>query len=913
MRPSNMFKSANLFLVLSILTYLLPACQNSPQRQNPWDKMASQPASLDLDAGTRSFNIGDLQLELANSSQTITRLSPLEETTFDFTPGDRLEYRDIDSCYHLGDINFTLKTQEGWKDYSCAGKRKNIAPMSVRPHQIAMADLQPTLGEDLPVKVIRSWENNDGTLNLRFTFTNTSMDLVEIGSLGIPMIFNNILSGKSLEETHVENVFYDPYIGKDAGYLQVVRLHGKGSVLLVVPEKGAGFEAYNPLNDDPTPRGITFEGFHEWMVHSKSHAENEWKDAEPWNEPTSRILTPGESMVYGLKFVLAPSVKDIEATLQKIQKPVAVGVPGYVLPTDAKGKLFIKYPEKIAKIDIYPEDALTIESTKPQGEWTAYEVSANSYGRSRVTITYEDKTTQTIQYKGIHSERQTVKNMGSFFFNQQWYDDKNDPFGRSPGIMTYDYEDKKILTEDSRAWIVGMGDEGGSGPYLAAFMKQLVYPDQKEIEQLSRFVDETLWGGIQYNEGPKKYGVRKSLFYYEPDSMPAGTYSDSVNYKTWAAWNKEHAETTERSYNYPHVTAAHWVMYRLARYRQRLVSNHSWEWYLENAYHTAQAMIEQAPHYAQFGQMEGTVFVLLLKDLQREGLNEMATQLEATMKKRADLWKSLAYPFGSEMPWDSTGQEEVYMWSKYFGFDDKAQVTLNAILAYMPTVPHWGYNGSARRYWDFLYGGKLSRVERQLHHYGSALNAIPVLDAYSDTPDDLYLLRVGYAGMLGGIANVTSDGFGSAAFHSYPSTLAIDGISGDYGTGFFGYAINNSSFLINDPTFGWLGFGGNVSTSGDWVTLELTSATRSKVLISPAQVEVSLFAGDIKYVSFNKNSGKIRIGLAPSDQNTPTAYLNINSNSPDQQYQLVGKPNQDLQNLQVTLGETVTVLELEGI
>lgn len=183
------------------------------------------------------------------------------------------------------------------------------------------------------------------------------------------------------------------------------------------------------------------------------------------------------------------------------------------------------------------------------------------------------------------------------------------------------------------------------------------------------------------------------------------------------------------------------------------------------------------------------------------------------MKKRALHWKSLNYPFGSEMPWDSTGQEEVYVWSRYFGFDDKATVTLNAILAYMPTVPHWGYNGSARRYWDFVYGGKLSRIERQLHHYGSALNAIPVLTEYRQQPQDFYLLRVGHAGTLGALANVTEDGFGPAAFHSYPSTLANDGISGDYGTGFYGYAVNAGTYIFNHPEFGWLAFSGNLKQS----------------------------------------------------------------------------------------------------
>ena len=63
------------------------------------------------------------------------------------------------------------------------------------------------------------------------------------------------------------------------------------------------------------------------------------------------------------------------------------------------------------------------------------------------------------------------------------------------------------------------------------------------------------------------------------------------------------------------------------------------------------------------------------------------------------------------MPWDSTGQEEVYAWTKHFGYEDKAEVTLNAILGYDPTMPHWGYNGSARRYWDFIFAAKYRRME----------------------------------------------------------------------------------------------------------------------------------------------------------------------------------------------------------
>ena len=43
-------------------------------------------------------------------------------------------------------------------------------------------------------------------------------------------------------------------------------------------------------------------------------------------------------------------------------------------------------------------------------------------------------------------------------------------------------------------------------------MKQLIDPDKEEIGKLQQFIDETLWGGLQYKDGPKQYGVRKSLF-----------------------------------------------------------------------------------------------------------------------------------------------------------------------------------------------------------------------------------------------------------------------------------------------------------------------------------------------------------------------------------------------------------------
>jgi hypothetical protein len=271
--------------------------------------------------------------------------------------------------------------------------------------------------------------------------------------------------------------------------------------------------------------------------------------------------------------------------------------------------------------------------------------------------------------------------------------------------------------------------------------------------------------------------------------------------------------------------------------------------------------------------MDGSVFFHILRDLQRENLGHASATLEAAMRERAELWGSLGYPFGSEMPWDSTGQEEVYVWCTYFGFDEKAQVTLDAILAYMPTVPHWGYNGSARRYWDFQYAGKLRRVERQLHHYGSGLNAIPVLMEYRDNPDDFHLLRVGYGGMLGAISNITQDGFGPSAFHAWPSTLRNDGYSGDFGPGYYGHAVNTGTYVIRHPEFGWLAFGGNIEQSGDAVRVRPLDSARSRVYIATLGLWLTLDAGTFDSVEIVNND--VRVTLSPASSFTRTARLRI--------------------------------------
>jgi hypothetical protein len=766
--------------------------------------------------------------------------------------------------------------------------RKPVTTLPAAPGELAAADLAPTLPTDIPLQIIRSWSVENGKLVLRYVLKNKTNQPVEIGALGIPMIFNNVMNHRSLDQAHAICSFYDPYIGEDAGYLQVTRLNGHGPALLVVPDGKTPFEAYKPILNrrgsdgkpeifnDPTPRGMTFEGFYDWMVHSAAYQENEWSKVQPWNPPTALTLAPGESKTYGLKFIVSDSIRDIEKTLARNRRPVAVGIPGYVLPMDIQGTLFLKYPEAVHSIEVQPSHAIEIQQgpTTNHG-WRPYTLRGMLWGQARVTVTYSDGLRQTISYRVIKPEAQVIADLGHFLTTKQWFTDPSDPFHRVPSVMSYDRKANAIVKQDSRVWIAGLSDEAGAGSWLAAAMKELGDPNQEELNKYQLFVDSVLWGRLQYKEGANKYGVRKSLFYYQPDELPPGYYESNLDWKSWTSWNKQASEAVNRSFNYPHVAAAYWVLYHLARNHPGLIANHPWDWYLRHAYETSMAMSRYGPDLAEFGQMEGDVFVQILEDLKSEGMAEQANALEAVMRKRADRWNAQAYPFGSEMPWDSTGQEEVYAWTKHFGYTDKAEVTLDAILGYDPTIPSWGYNGSARRYWDFIYGGKYRRLERQLHHYGSGINAIPLLAEYREHPGDLYLLRVGYAGTMGALTNIDQDGFASAAFHAFPDMLKFDPYSGDYGPNFFGYAWNTATYIVHDPELGWLSFGGNIKVTGTTVEIMPLDAFRSRIYIAPVGLWLTLDSGRISSARFDLRTKSVRLTLDAASRFTQAARLRL--------------------------------------
>ncbi|KAF4965735.1 hypothetical protein FSARC_6518 [Fusarium sarcochroum] len=819
----------------------------------------AQKDNLGLSNGYIDITTDNFKARIARDAQVLASLTSANDA-FDFLPFDLIDVRANNGQYHWGDITYRYRKEDGtaWTNGDSAQKRQPVKKVT-SSQALAASNLAPTLPES-PLNITREWLDVDGDLGLRFTVTNDGEDSIEVGSLGFPAEFNSIFTGRKAEEMQAHCSLSDPYIGLDAGQIRVAPVKGTGNGLVVTPLNGtkSPLEAYRNLKEpsfETTNYGSqTFEGFYEWQVFTKAWADTNWTNQEPWNEPTSKVLKSGESLKVGVRFTLSESVRDFDKAVRKTGNPVAVGVPGYVIPRDLPAQLILQSDSAVASITLEPKGALEAKK-ESNGKYTLTP-SSSAWGRVRVTITYDDDKVQTVHYYVTKTTAETLDDLGSFLTTKAWFNDSSDPFKRAPSVMTYDYEKGEIVEQDPRVWIAGLSDEGGTGAYVAAMLKQVIQPDAEEIAKLDEFVQTTIWGRLQ----SKDYGVRKSLFYYQPDEVDY-PYSKDIDWTSWTSWNKQASSTPDRAYNYVHPTIAYWSMYRIARAYPELASQ-PWSWYLNQAQKTIIRMTQRDVGYKDVGLMGETVFGEVLEDLKREGNDTAAAAVEKAMKERAELWHSQDIPFGSEMAWDSTGQEGVYYWTKYFDFEDSVTKTINSVLGYMPNVPHWGWNGNARRYWDFIYGGKLKRIERQIHHYGSGLNSQVLLGAFRDDPTDSYLLKVGYAGSYAPLSNINQDGFPSAAFHSFPDTLKWDGITGDYGGGFLGTVLNSGTYVADDEELGVVAFGGLIAKDGGSYTVQPKDAVKKRVFIGPLKVLITVDVGTISEFTFNTAEKTVEVTLS---------------------------------------------------
>lgn len=199
-----------------------------------------------------------------------------------------------------------------------------------------------------------------------------------------------------------------------------------------------------------------------------------------------------------------------------------------------------------------------------------------------------------------------------------------------------------------------------------------------------------------------------------------------------------------------------------------------------------------------------------------------------------------------------------------------------------------------------------------LHHYGSSLNSLPMIDAFfhSNPPPSatahathathatpaahasFHDLRIGYGGHMGVLTNIHPDGFGSMGFHAWPETLAWDGFSGDFGAGYLGHVVGSVCVLVLHERLGWLGFGGDVVEEeeegggagggifGVKLKVQPKDTVRRKIYVAPMGAKVEISAGVIRefvyYHHYHHHNAKLMVEFdRVASENASQAILQV--------------------------------------
>lgn len=150
-------------------------------------------AQLGLSHGFLNLTTSAFSVQLVKDSQTLFSLKP-SGSSFDFIPGDKMSAREANGRYHLGDITYRARRvgSTAWISGDTSTSRRVLTPLQVSGNTLAAANLAPTLPSNSLLNITRRWVNNGGQLQLLFDVTNSQTSAVEIGSLGVPLEFNNV-------------------------------------------------------------------------------------------------------------------------------------------------------------------------------------------------------------------------------------------------------------------------------------------------------------------------------------------------------------------------------------------------------------------------------------------------------------------------------------------------------------------------------------------------------------------------------------------------------------------------------------------------------------------------------------------------------------------------------------------------
>jgi|GEM_PF-753751 len=665
--------------------------------------------------------------------------------------------------------------------------------------------------------------------------TNLASQSVTIGNLALPLPMNTAFSG--VTSSAMKHSFISGY----GSFIFWMRPDSVGPYLLMTPEDNTKLEFW----DDPSPPTGYEVYVHSYVAATNAAAQNASVTThdDRWRQPTTSLtLSAGSSQSYGFKFQWANDYDAIRQALVNEGKIDVHVVPGMTVPTNLFAQIALRTTQAVSSVtsEFPAQTQLQYLGTTNVGAsaYQLYQVQFARLGENKLAINYGNSRTMYLEFFVTEPLETLIKKRAAFLVSHQiitntWYSGLFCDLNVNDGqLITPDHHD--TLYNSFQVYEIASDDAGESRPaYLAG--KESVFPVQSEVTALDYYITNFVWGGLQRTTNETaSYGI-----YGVPD---------------WHTLRTNNNLSIYRGYDYPHIIAMYYGMYKVARFHPEVTTVLGAQEYLQRAWGTAMAMWSYGGGQAtQIGLMNELVIPDVIAALQAEGMTSQAASLRTNWEAKVAYYISgSANLFGSEYAFDATGFESQEAYAKYalqhagssaaMGSGNPA-LFLNNATNFMnkqitANVFDRGWLETAYYYYGSDYRGDMG--DDFVVTYMAQMGGWGLLDYALNYGTNADYLRLGYGSYLNGWSTMNTGTAASNYGFWYPGASYDGGCGGGFepspynstwlggqpmhrgawyysaeeNLGFCGALRSAATILADDPIFGRFCYGGGVTNVG---------------------------------------------------------------------------------------------------
>ena len=769
----------------------------------------------------------------------------------------------VDHGKYLGDLSLT---------YEVRGKS----------YAVSLADITPLVLSNTPDKIQIFWQlPSDVRLYQTFTikgeevdweidFFNRSHHPVKVTDMWFALPVGAL--DESIQAHQNLNRHFS--LNGNASFFYWTPLTGQGDILLMTMHKGTAIEY------------ATQDG--KYYLHSMNAVD---RTNDSWRLPsTSKNVQPYEHYMTGFNFTLTGNHEEVKTKIYDKHGVVVKVAPGMVVTPEFEVYCALQSKLPVAELVAeYPEEIQITSLGQKEGDKYIYKFRFSRLGENLITVHYGDDLICFLDFFVTEPLETLIKKRARFIVDKQQHRDSSKWYN---GLYSlWDMEKSELLSPDHlgdlrEEFMVGGSDDPSNSKPVYVSEKNVIYPNYEE-----NFV----WGKLQRTdeEYPYPYGIYGSENWYQNRSGKYGGYEDGGSGKG-RMW---------RTFDYTTHFAIYYNLYRIAEDNPEMVFYLDADGYLERAYRTAMAYFE-VPYNILMGKQwafhgwtdwaykQGNFHERYLLDiinaLQQKGRLKDAAKLRREWEKKVtymvyeDPW-----PFGSEMFVDRTAFESSYYVAEY--------AKLNPI---KPEEQFW-YDKNRKKWYSYT-SFDTSMIDRFMQNqldgnlalrglfepgyanlgtawsgqyvnldYMTQMGGVALLDyayRFSDRPDRY--INYGYNSLLASWALMNTgtkktdfgywyrgeqnDGAVGWAFSPYQNSRTYMNyikvgrapwrFDGEIDHGLTGGIHGSGVYLLDDPDFGLIGYGGNVRMDKDGTVsiIPFDGVRRQVRIMTPVRFSVEL-------------------------------------------------------------------------